>query len=237
METYLASEGFIAYDDNPNSEGMRMVLDNGIFYEFIPFNENNFNADGNMKESPETLSIGEVQDGIEYALLMSTCSGAWRYLIGDTIKFTSLKNQEIIITGRTKHFLSLCGEHLSQDNMNRAIELVANELNIEIKEFSVVGIPYGSLFAHKWYIGTDDKADKKILKEKIDEHLKNLNDDYRVERIAALKDVIVEILPPSVFYEWMEQKGKMGSQNKFPRVMKNKHLAEWEEFLKKGVNK
>src|ERR1051326_1163899 len=232
METYLASEGFIAYDDNPNREGMRMVLDNGIFFEFIPFTENNFGGDGNLKDNPEAFSIGEVQEGVEYALLMSTCSGAWRYLIGDTIKFTSLKNQEMIITGRTKHFLSLCGEHLSQDNMNRAIELTAEELNIEIKEFTVTGIPYGSLFAHKWFIGTDDAADAKLLKEKLDEHLKNLNDDYRVERIAALKDVIVEILPSSYFYEWLEQKGKMGAQNKFPRVMKNKHLAEWEEFLK-----
>ena len=232
METYLASEGFIAYDDNPNREGMRMVLDNGIFFEFVPFTENNFNGDGNMKENPEALSMDEVQEGAEYALLMSTCSGAWRYLIGDTIKFTSLKNQEIIITGRTKHFLSLCGEHLSQDNMNRAIELVAHEMNIEIKEFCVVGIPFGSLFAHKWYIGTDQSPDPKVLKEKLDEHLKTLNDDYRVERIAALKDVIVETLPSSVFYDWMEQKGKMGAQNKFPRVMKNKHLAEWEDFLK-----
>jgi hypothetical protein len=232
METYLASEGFIAYDDNPDSNGMRMVLDNGIFYEFVPFSEKNFDSDGNLTENPEAFSIGEVQEGEEYALLMSTCSGAWRYLIGDTIKFTSLPKQEIVITGRTKHFLSLCGEHLSQDNMNRAVELVARDLNIEIKEFSVVGIPFGSLFAHKWYIGTDHAADKKVLKERLDEHLKNLNDDYRVERIAALKDVIVEILPTSVFYDWMEQKGKMGAQNKFPRVMKNQHLAEWEEFLR-----
>lgn len=232
METYLASEGFIAYHDRPDSEGMRMVLDNGIFFEFVPFTERNFDAEGNMKENPETLSIGEVQEGTEYALLMSTCAGAWRYLIGDTIKFTSLQNQEIIITGRTKHFLSLCGEHLSQDNMNRAIELVSEEFNIDIKEFTVVGIPYGSLFAHKWYIGTEDTVNVKALKEKLDERLKELNDDYRVERIAALKDVIVEILPSSIFYEWMEKKGKIGAQNKFPRVMKNKHLAEWEEFLK-----
>lgn len=232
METYLASEGFIAYDDHPDSEGMRMVLDNGIFFEFVPFTDNNFDADGNLKEHPEALSIGHVTEGVEYALLLSTCAGAWRYLIGDTIKFTSLKRQEIIITGRTKHFLSLCGEHLSQDNMNRAIELTARDFNIEIKEFTVTGIPYGSLFAHKWYIGTNTAVEPNAVKEKLDRHLKNLNDDYRVERIAALKDVFVEILPPSVFYEWMEQKGKMGAQNKFPRVMKNKHLAEWEEFLK-----
>jgi len=232
METYLASEGFIAYDDNPASEGMKMVLDNGIFYEFVPFTGKNFDDDGNMLEKAEAFSIGEVQEGVEYALLISTCSGAWRYLIGDTIRFTSVQKHEIVITGRTKHFLSLCGEHLSQDNMNRAIELVAHDLNIDIKEFSVVGIPYGSLFAHKWYIGTDQSTDKNILKEKLDEYLKNLNDDYRVERIAALRDVIVETLPTAFFYEWMEQKGKIGAQNKFPRVMKNKHLAEWEMFLK-----
>jgi hypothetical protein len=232
METYLASEGFIAYDDNPTSNGMRMVLDNGIFYEFVPFTEKNFGDDGNILEDAEAFSIGDVKEDVEYALLISTCSGAWRYLIGDTIKFTSVQQQEIVITGRTKHFLSLCGEHLSQDNMNRAIELVANELRIDIKEFSVVGIPSGSLFAHKWYIGTDQYPDKNILKDKLDEHLKNLNDDYRVERIAALKDVIVEVLPTSYFYDWMQKSGKMGAQNKFPRVMKNKHLAEWEEFLK-----
>jgi hypothetical protein len=232
METYLASEGFIAYHDHPDSEGMRMVLGNGIFFEFVPFTEKNFDAEGNLLENAETISIGEVQKGVEYALLLSTCAGAWRYLIGDTIKFTSVERQEIIITGRTKHFLSLCGEHLSQDNMNRAIELVSRDLNIDVKEFSVVGIPHGSLFAHKWYIGTDDAVDKNILKETLDEHLKNLNDDYRVERSAALKDIIVEILPPALFYEWMEKKGKTGAQNKFPRVMKNKHLADWEEFLK-----
>jgi hypothetical protein len=232
METYLASEGFIAYDDNPNSKGMRLVIDNGIFYEFVPFTEKNFDGDGNLLENAEAISIGDVQEGEEYALLISTCSGAWRYLIGDTIKFTSVNKQEIIITGRTKHFLSLCGEHLSQENMNRAIELTEQDLDISIKEFSVAGIPSGSLFAHKWYLGTDKPADPKILKEKIDEHLKDLNDDYRVERIAALKDVIVEVLPISYFYEWMEQKGKMGAQNKFPRVLKNTHLAEWEEFLK-----
>lgn len=233
METYLASEGFMAYHDRPDSEGMRMVLNGGVFFEFVPFTEKNFDAEGNLKESPEALPIDKVQENTEYALLLSTCAGAWRYLIGDTIKFTSLNNrQEIMITGRTKHFLSLCGEHLSQDNMNRAVELVANDLNIDVKEFTVVGIPHGSLFAHKWYIGTDDSVGKNILKEKLDEQLKILNDDYRVERSAALKEVFVEILPSSVFYGWMEKKGKIGAQNKFPRVMRNKHLAEWEEFLK-----
>ena len=116
---------------------------------------------------------------------LATCAGAWRYLIGDVIKFTSLEESEIVITGRTKHFLSLCGEHLSVDNMNKAIELVSNDLNINIPEFTVAGIPYDSLFAHHWFVGTDDKVDPEVLKTKIDEHLKVLNDDYAVERSAA----------------------------------------------------
>ncbi len=231
LETYLASEGFIAYQNRPDSKGMKLVLNNGIFYEFVPFSNNNFDGDGDLKTGAETLHIGQVREGQEYALLISTCSGAWRYLIGDTIKFTSLEHYEIAITGRTKHFLSLCGEHLSQDNMNKAIKMVSDELNIDIKEFSVTGINHQSLFAHRWYIGTDDAVDAEILKEKIDGHLKILNDDYRVERIAALKDVFVDILPTHVFYDWMRQLGKEGGQNKFPRVMKKEKQNDWEHYL------
>ncbi len=231
LETYLASEGFIAYQNRPDSKGMKLVLNNGIFYEFVPFNESNFDSEGALKPRAETLHVGQVQEGTEYALLISTCAGAWRYLIGDTIKFTSLEHYEIAITGRTKHFLSLCGEHLSQDNMNKAIKTVSDELNIDIKEFSVAGINYGSLFAHRWYIGTDDAVDKNVMKEKLDEHLKVLNDDYRVERIAALKEILVEILPANVFYDYMREKGKEGGQNKFPRVMKEGKLKEWETYL------
>ena len=165
------------------------------------------------------------------ALLLSTCSGAWRYMIGDVIKFVSIEESEIIITGRTKHFLSLCGEHLSVDNMNKAIELVSNELNITIPEFAVAGIPHQTLFAHRWFIGTDDQVDANKLKERIDHHLKELNDDYAVERSAALRDVIVDVLPLKKFYDWMESKGKVGGQNKFPRVMKNAQLEEWIKFI------
>ncbi|HEY6162426.1 MAG TPA: GH3 auxin-responsive promoter family protein [Bacteroidia bacterium] len=231
LETYLASEGFIAYKDRPEGDGMKLVLDSGIFFEFVPFTEKNFDGDGNIISNPETLTVAEVQENTEYALLLSTCAGAWRYLIGDTVKFTSIQHYEIVITGRTKHFLSLCGEHMSQDNMNRAIEMVSDQLNIDIKEFTVAGIPYGSLFAHKWFIGTDDKADPETVKKKLDENLKALNDDYRVERMAALKEVMVEIYPVGMFYEWMRINGKEGGQHKFPRVMKNNRLTEWEKFL------
>jgi GH3 auxin-responsive promoter len=231
IETYLASEGFIAYQSYPRRRSMKLVLNNGIFYEFVPFEEKNFNANGEINPDAETLLIDEVEEGKEYALLLSTCAGAWRYLIGDVIKFVSIEESEIIITGRTKHFLSLCGEHLSVDNMNKAIELVSNEMNISIKEFTVAGIPYGSLFAHHWYVATDDKVDKKLLKERLDFHLKQLNDDYSVERSAALQEIFVDAFPTQVFYDWMESKGKAGGQNKFPRVMKNAQLDEWVSYL------
>jgi hypothetical protein len=236
IETYLASEGFIAFQAYPNRKTMRLVTNNGIFYEFVPFEDKNFDANGEIKPDAETLFIDQVEEGKEYALLLSTCAGAWRYLIGDVIKFTSLEESEIVITGRTKHFLSLCGEHLSVDNMNKAIELVANDLNIAIQEFTVAGIPHDSLFAHHWFIGTDDKVDSKVVKEKLDQHLKVLNDDYAVERSAALKDVYVDVLPVKTFYNWMEFKGKVGGQNKFPRVMKKAQLDDWKSFLQSRSN-
>jgi hypothetical protein len=236
IETYLASEGFIAFQAYPNRRSMRLVLNNGIFYEFVPFEDKNFDASGEIRPDAETLLIDEVEEGKEYAILLSSCAGAWRYIIGDVIKFVSLEESEIVITGRTKHFLSLCGEHLSVDNMNKAIELVSDDLNIAIKEFTVAGIPHGSLFAHHWYVGTDDAVDPQVLRNKIDQHLKELNDDYGVERSAALKDVYVEVLPVKTFYDWMESKGKVGGQNKFPRVMKNAQLEDWQSFLQSRTN-
>ncbi|MEO1049828.1 MAG: GH3 auxin-responsive promoter family protein [Bacteroidota bacterium] len=231
IETYLASEGFIAFQAVPERRSMRLVLNNGIFHEFVPFDDKNFDENGEIKPDAQTLLIDEVEEGKEYALLLTTCAGAWRYLIGDVIKFISKEESEIVITGRTKHFLSLCGEHLSVDNMNQAIKLASNDLNIIIPEFTVAGVPHGSLFAHHWFIGTDDHVDPKALKERLDEHLKALNDDYAVERSAALKEVYVDILPLSVFYSWMESKGKIGSQNKFPRVIKNNQLSDWKSFI------
>jgi len=236
IETYLASEGFIAFQAFPNRRTMRLVLNNGIFYEFVPFEEKNFTANGEINPDAESFLIDEVEEGKDYAILLSSCAGAWRYIIGDVIKFTSLEEAEIVITGRTKHFLSLCGEHLSVDNMNKAIELVSNDFNINIPEFAVAGIPHESLFAHHWFVGTDDKVDTKQLKDRIDQHLKELNDDYAVERSAALKEILVDVIPVKTFYAWMESKGKVGGQNKFPRVMKNAQLDDWKSFLQKHTN-
>jgi hypothetical protein len=234
IETYLASEGFIAYQALPKRRSMRLVLNNGIFYEFVPFDDKNFFPTGEIRPDAQALLVDEVEEGKDYAILLSTCAGAWRYLIGDIVKFVSVEESEIMITGRTKHFLSLCGEHLSVDNMNKAIELLSNEMNIAIPEFTVAGIPHGSLFAHHWFLGTDDKVDPAVVRDRLDYHLKVLNDDYAVERSAALKEVLVDILPVKAFYKWMETKGKVGGQNKFPRVMKSNQLEEWTRFLKES---
>lgn len=234
IENYLASEGFIGYKTREHAKGMKLILDNNIFFEFVPFDDKNFNSEGNIVSNPEAKLIDEVEEGKEYALLMSTNSGAWRYLIGDTIKFVDLEKSEVVITGRTKHYLSLTGEHLSVDNMNKAIEMVSEEFNICIPEYTVVGFPHENFFGHRWYIATDDKVDAELLRRRIDENLRVLNDDYATERDSALKEVFLEVLPEQKFLRFMELKGKLGSQHKFPRVMKGKVLDEWDRFLKTG---
>jgi hypothetical protein len=185
-----------------------------------------------MVANPQTLMVHEVEKNKNYAILISTNAGTWRYLIGDTIQFVDVEKCEIIITGRTRHFLSLVGEHLSVDNMNKAINLVSNELNISIGEFTVAGVPYENAFAHHWYIATDDPVNSETLKILIDKKLKELNDDYEVERNHALKEIFVDVLSEETFMSFMRSKGKVGGQHKFPRVLKGKMLDEWQKFLK-----
>ncbi len=232
LDTYMASEGFIAYQERPNpNQSMKLITDNSIFFEFVPFTESNFDGDGNILPGATALNITQVELGQDYALLLSNSAGAWRYMIGDTIRFTNLKRCEIIITGRTKHFLSLCGEHLSVDNMNQAIKNTAQDLGLHINEYCVIGKPYEGLFAHEWFIGTDKDVDPKRVKEVLDGHLKALNDDYTTERLHALKDIIVNILPNQTFIDFLASKNKLGGQSKFPRVLKGKHLNDWLAFL------
>jgi hypothetical protein len=176
--------------------------------------------------------LNEVQEGKDYALLLSTSAGTWRYLIGDTVKFVDKLRAEIVITGRTKHFLNLVGEHLSVDNMNQAVRLSCEELNISIPEFTVAGVPYKSFFAHQWYVACDDVIDSKLLCKTIDKYLIKLNDDYAVERKSALKEVFLEVLSEESFMEFLRQKGKIGGQHKFPRVLKGKMLEDWQHFIK-----
>jgi hypothetical protein len=231
VETYLASEGFLAWQDKQNAKGMRLSYNQHIFFEFVPFDENNFDADGEMVENPEALMIHEVEEGKDYALLISTNAGAWRYLIGDTVKFVDKENAEIIITGRTKHFLSIVGEHLSVDNMNKAIHLVSEEFNLSIPEYGVRGENVDSLFGHHWYVACDQEVDGVALAKAIDEKLIALNDDYAIERKSALKRIRVTVLKENVFMDFMQAKGKIGGQHKFPRVLKGDILKDWEIFI------
>ncbi len=234
IETYLASEGFLAFQYRPKASGMKLVLNNGIFYEFVPFNEKNFDKEGKMTENPESFLIDEIDLNRDYAILISTIAGAWRYLIGDTIQLIDRESSEIIITGRTKHFLSLCGEHLSVDNMNKAIQLMDQELKLGVKEFAVMGRKYNSLFAHHWFIGFEHNVNPALVKQKLDEYLKLLNDDYRTERRHALKEIFVSLLPNRIFYDYLRFQDKEGGQNKFPRVLKDDKKKSWENFLKKN---
>ena len=147
---------------------MRLALNDHIFFEFVPFNDSNFDHNGNLNENAQTFTIEQVEEVKDYAILLSTTAGAWRYMIGDTVRFVDKQRSEIIITGRTKHFLSLVGEHLSVDNMNKAVQLASEELNISIPEFTVAGVPHGLFFAHQWWLACDDKTDAELLRSKID---------------------------------------------------------------------
>ena len=231
IETYLASEGFLAYQSRQGAVGMQLAFNNNIFFEFVPFDEKNFDSDGNIVDDPEVLMIHEIDENKDYAILISTNAGTWRYAIGDTVRLVDKERMEIIITGRTKHFLSLVGEHLSVDNMNKAIDMAATELNVSIPEFTVAGVPSGNFFGHQWYVACNDEIDEKRLAEVIDEKLKLLNDDYEVERKHALKSISVKVLKESVFLGFMTHKGKVGGQHKFPRVLKGKIHEEWRNFI------
>lgn len=235
LETYLASEGFVAFQTSPKSAGMRLNFRNGLFYEFIPFNEQNFDENGNVRANPVVLSIKQVELNKEYALVLTTCAGAWRYIIGDTVKFVDLEDCQIKITGRTKHFLSLCGEHLSVDNMNKAIERLSETLNMPINEYTVKGhTDENGRHSHQWYIACDNPAVKtEEVVKLLDQYLVELNDDYATERKHALKEIKVNLLPSSVFLDWMQEQGKFGSQSKFPRVLTDSKYKEWEAFATK----
>jgi hypothetical protein len=232
IETNMASEGSFGFKSRPEG-GMRLVLDAGIFFEFIAFNSQNFDTKGNLRPGAQVLTIQQADEHTHYAIVLSSCAGAWRYLIGDVIKFTDVKQNEIAIIGRTSQFLNLCGEHVSIHNINKAIGITAAKLNISIGEFSVAGTRYQNLFAYRWYIGCDDPgADVTSIKECLDETLSLVNDDYRVERQAgAIKEVSVEIFPNAIFHGYLKWMNKDDAMSKFPRVLKSATLLSWNKYL------
>ena len=233
LDSYYTSEGCLACQTRMDNEQMPMelVLKNGIFFEFVPFDDNHF-QNGQILEGAKALAIDEVEEGVDYALVLSSCSGAWRYLIGDTIKFVNKERAEIKITGRTKHFLSITGEHLSVDNMNNGIEAMEAAFDIVIPEFTVKAIKVDNHFEHHWYIGCDTPFNVSDFEKKLDAKLAELNDDYATERKEnLLKYISVHRVPENCFFAWLERKGKVGGQIKFPRVMTDSQFEDWKEFL------
>lgn len=229
LDTYLASEGYFAFQTSVERKGMQLLLDTGTFFEFVPFNSDYFDADGNLRDTHSAFTIDEVQPEMDYALVVTTNAGLWRYLIGDLVRFTDIERSEIIISGRIKQFLSLCGEHLSLDNINRAIQDVSEHEGVQISEFTIVA--HEEELTHHWYLGVDVKQDAEQLMQRIDERICALNDDYRSARKINLKKPQISVIPTEKFYEFLEKVGKSGSQHKFPRVLSKKQKQQWLEFL------
>lgn len=226
LNTYLASEGMFAFQRQPDSRGMEMILDNGIFYEFLPFNADNFDDDGNMRAGVNPVSISQVETGVDYAMIISTCAGAWRYLLGDTISFLDTKRAVIQVTGRTKHYVNLVTEHLTVDNMNAGIVALENATGVSIPEFTIVPVKDDQYIAHEWYLGTKGKLTAEMATDILDHALGEVNDDYKSERQTALQ-IRVQIVPLDKFYEWQNLGGQNNGQSKIPRVMKGAGKERW----------
>jgi len=226
LNTYLASEGMFAFQRSPDAPGMQLLLDNGIYYEFLPFNENNFDEEGNMLTACKPLTLDQVEEGIDYAMLISTCSGAWRYLVGDTVRFVDAKEGVIRVSGRTKHYVNLATEHLTVDNMNAGIMAVEETLNIRLPEFTIVPVKDDAYIAHEWYIGTKDEVSAEMITPLLDAALGVVNDDYKSERKTALQ-IKVTVVPLQQFYDWQREGGQANGQSKIPRVMKGEGKERW----------
>jgi phenylacetate-coenzyme A ligase PaaK-like adenylate-forming protein len=229
LDTYLASEGYFAYQQSIHDEGMRLLLNSGVFYEFVPFNSDHFDDEGNLKDIHTAYTLSEVMEGVDYALVISTNAGLWRYMIGDLVRFINVAEREIKISGRIKQFLSLAGEHLSLDNINTAIDKVSGDLSCTISEFCIVADQ--EKMYQQWYFGTLDKVNPEELMKAVDKELSRINDDYASVRKYTLKDPVGSVLSAQTFYDFMDEIGKAGSQNKFPRVMNPQQAEKWSLFL------
>ena len=235
IDTYLASEGFIAFQNRPETDAMKLVTDNGIYFEFVPFDPDYIMEDGSLSQDAPSLTLSEVQKGQNYVLIISTVSGAWRYLIGDTIEFIDVERAEIKITGRTKFFLNTVGSQLSVNKLDDALKEIKKAFDIEIPEYTLCAKKYKDGFYHTWYLGSTTKLDAKEVAKKLDEALKGANKNYMVARSKALKGVKAFIVSPDVFYNWNDRNKKKGGQVKMERVMDQEKFAEWEDFVEKQI--
>ncbi|WGK63864.1 GH3 family domain-containing protein [Croceiramulus getboli] len=234
IDTYLASEGFIAFQARPETEAMKLITDNGIYFEFVPFEPEYILEDGSIRQDAPVLTLAEVKKDQDYILIMSTVSGAWRYLIGDTIAFTDTQRAEIKITGRTKFFLNVVGSQLSVNKMNKAVQELEEDFDIPIPEFTLAAKrnPEDDEFYHYWYLGTNAQVDEAKLAKALDKRLQQANKNYKVARTKALKGVIVKTVAPEIFHEWSGANKKKGGQVKMEKVMDEEKFAAWEAFVK-----
>ncbi|MDX2002359.1 MAG: GH3 auxin-responsive promoter family protein [Chitinophagales bacterium] len=223
METYNASEGFFGLQDEPEKEELLLMLDYGIFYEFLPLEEVN-------NETPKTLQLEEVEVGKNYALVISTNAGLWRYVIGDTIKFTSVFPFKFRISGRIKHFINVFGEEVIVDNADRAIAEASEALGCEVKEYTAAPfLNADGTGGHEWLIEFS-KAPKDLgaFTLHLDEALKKANSDYEAKRHKSmvLHLPIIHAAPEGTFYEWLKARGKLGGQHKIPRLSNERTYLE-----------
>ena len=224
FETYNASEGFFAFQMDGNDRDLLLHLNNGIFYEFLPISEYG-------KENAKTLQLHEVRENENYGLVISTNAGLWRYLIGDTVRFTSLRPYKIVVSGRLKHFINAFGEEVIVDNTDRAIADASRETNSVVSDYTVapVYLTFNEKGAHEWFIEFEtEPSDLDLFKSVLDQSLRNHNSDYDAKRQKdlALQLPIIHSIPKGSFYEWLKLKNKVGGQHKIPRLSNNRIIAE-----------
>ncbi|OFX74441.1 MAG: hypothetical protein A2X12_08735 [Bacteroidetes bacterium GWE2_29_8] len=230
LETYNASEGFFGIQDEPDSQDLLLMLDYGVFYEFIPMED--FDK-GNLK----TIGLEEVELNKNYALVISTNSGLWRYLIGDTIRFHSLNPFRIRITGRTKNFINAFGEELIIENVEKAIAIASLKTECLIKEYTVAPLYFSdkSQGAHEWLIEFEKEPENiDYFAEVLDNALKSLNSDYEAKRYhnMILKEPLIRIVREDTFFKWLKNNGKLGGQHKVPRLYNSrKYIDEIMSFI------
>jgi hypothetical protein len=219
-EIYNASEGFFAIQDQNNSSELLLMLDYGIFYEFIPIHNTN-----------KIIPLSEVELDINYGIVITTNSGLWRYKIGDTVRFTSLNPYRIKVTGRTKHFINAFGEELIIENAEVALAKAAEKNNCKIKDYTAAPIYMSTdkTGSHEWLIEfSEEPKDLKKFTKNLDENLKKVNSDYEAKRYKDSTIKIPEVVKarPGLFYDWLSSKKKLGGQNKIPRLSNSRDYIE-----------
>ncbi len=236
IDTYLASEGFLAFQARPETKAMKLVLNNGIYFEFVPFQDRFMADDGTIAPGAPVLNSREVTEGVDYVLLISTVAGAWRYMIGDTVQFTDVERGEIVISGRTKFYLNVVGEQLPVNKMTAAVQKVGEKTGASFKEFTVAAVRReDGEYINRWYLGCDETcAEPENVAAMLDEALRATNKNYDVARSKALKGVEAVVVPTDIFTNWNQRTKKKGGQVKTPKVMKEEDFLEFEAFVKEN---